>query len=525
MIAPSKPAFVLPPALLVVRDLTAAVWTRRFVAGLFFCGAIAAVLVGIMVCPRTYQSDAKLFVRLGRESVTLDPTATTGQTISVHESRENELNSVLDTLQSRVIFSTVVDRLGPSLILEGGPVPEKGAGEAEPGSAFRDRPNRSSGGLLTRVGLSDPMSRREMAIAALSQSVFVSATKKSNVISIGCKAASPELAQRIVDEVIAAFQAKHREVNHTEGSHDFFVAQAAERKRKYEAAAAELARSKNALGVGTIEARRTAIQNQIATLEGDLLTARKTLAATEASIASTTSAMGRLPATVLSQEVAGSPNSAVDQTRKQLADLRLQEQTLRMRYRPGHPLLAAASRRIERAEELLGAMDSQDLQKTSVPNPALQQLELRLLTDESQAASLAAQAEQIERQLADARKSLKDINDFEGRLTVLENDRDVLAASYKEYEAKLEQARLDRELGLQGITNVNVLQPATFVARPVVPDKRLILLAGLVFAATGAVGLAIVLEYWRAVRDALWRPATSSPMPAFDRRRPSLQKV
>lgn len=524
MIAPSKPAIKLPPALIVVRDLAAAVWARRLIALLFFCCAMAAVLVGIMVCPRTYQSEAKLFVRLGRESVTLDPTATTGQTISVHESRENELNSVLDTLESRVIFSTVVDKLGPDVILEGGPPPTSvgATASAVPGTA--DQPDRPSGGLFARVGLSDPMSRREMAIAALSRSVFVSATKKSNVISIGCKAPSPELAQRIVDEVIAAFQAKHREVNRTEGSYDFFVAQSAELKRKYEAAAEKLARSKNALGVGTIEARRTTIQNQIATLEGDLLNARKTLAATEASITSTKSAMGRLPETVLSQQVAGSPNSAVDQTRKQLADLRLQEQTLRMRYRPAHPLVVAASRRIERAEELLGTMDSQDLQKTNVPNPALQQLELRLLADESQAASLAAQAEQIERQLADAKKSLQDINDFEGRLTVLENDRDVLAASYKEYEAKLEQTRLDRELGLRGITNVNILQPATFVARPVVPDKRLIFLAGLVFAASGAIGLAIALEYWRVVRDTIRRP-TSSPNPAFDRRRPSLQEA
>src|SRR5580692_11198869 len=33
--------------------------------------------------PTYYGSEAKLFVRLGRESIGLDPTATTGQTISV----------------------------------------------------------------------------------------------------------------------------------------------------------------------------------------------------------------------------------------------------------------------------------------------------------------------------------------------------------------------------------------------------------------------------------------------------------
>lgn len=525
MIAPVKTSFSVPPALLVAKDLAAAVWARRFVAAWFFCGAMAVVLLGIMVCPRTYQSESKLFVRLGRESVTLDPTATTGQMVSVHESRENELNSVLDTLQSRVIFSTVVDRLGPDVVLNGGPLPARGSKPQSNSTPAELTSRHPSGGVLAGVGLSDPMSAREKAIAALAKQVYVPPTKKSNVISVTCKASSPELAQRIVEEVVAAFLAKHREVNRTAGSYDFFVSQTAEVKRQYEAAAEDLSRAMNALGVGNIEQRRTTIQNQISSLEADLLTARKSLAATEATVAQTRAAMDRLPATVLSQQVAGSPNSAVDQTRKQLADLRLQEQLLRTRYKADHPLVVSAAQRITRAEELLGSMDAQDLQRTNVTNPAVQQLELRLLTDESQAASLTAQVDQTQRQLTALHETLEQLNAREGELTVLENRRDVLAESYKGYAEKLEQARLDRELGVEGITNVNVLQPATFVERPVVPDKRLIFLAGLVFAAAGAVGLAIALEYWPVVRDGLKRPVVASPAPFFERRRPSLQEV
>lgn len=532
MIAPAKPAFPLPPAVAVGRDLALAVWTRRLAAGLFFCGSVAAVLVGIMVCPRTYRSEAKLFVRLGRESVTLDPTATTGQTISVHESRENEINSVLDTLQSRVIYATVVDRIGPEAILKGG-TPLDAAKAPTVAAEEAERPDRPKGGLLTNLGLSDPMSSREMAIAALSKAVSVTATKKSNVIAISGKASSPELAQRIVSEVVAAFRAKHTEVNRTAKSYDFFVEQTAELKRQYEAAAEEVTKAKNALAVGTIDARRTAIQNQIALLETNLLETGKQAAAAEASIASKRQAMDRLPETVLSQQVTGSPNSAADQARKQVADLRLQQQTLQVRYKPTHPLVMAAAARIERAEELLESMSRRNLQETNVPNPARQQLELQLLSEEARAAELQAQTETLKRQLDETRRSLEELNAHEGRLTVLENRRDVLAASYKAYAEKLEQARLDRELGREHITNVNVMQEATYVARPVVPDKRLIFLAGLVFAATGAVGLAIGLEYWPLVRDALRRPVpvspsanpSFSPSPAFDVRRPALQEV
>src|ERR1700722_16699062 len=50
-------------------------------------------LAAMKFLPRKYASEAKLFVRLGRESVTLDPTTTTGQMLQVQETRENQINS------------------------------------------------------------------------------------------------------------------------------------------------------------------------------------------------------------------------------------------------------------------------------------------------------------------------------------------------------------------------------------------------------------------------------------------------
>ena len=57
--------------------------------------------------------------------MTLDPTATTGKTISLNESRESELNSILEVLRCRSMMEKVVDHLGPEMVLEG-PVGEGG---------------------------------------------------------------------------------------------------------------------------------------------------------------------------------------------------------------------------------------------------------------------------------------------------------------------------------------------------------------------------------------------------------------
>ena len=51
---------------------------------------MTAVVLAIVLMPRAYRSQAKLLIRLGRENVTLDPTATLGQppVVVVPQSRE-----------------------------------------------------------------------------------------------------------------------------------------------------------------------------------------------------------------------------------------------------------------------------------------------------------------------------------------------------------------------------------------------------------------------------------------------------
>ena len=64
-------------------------------AMIVFAVTVFLFCLGVSVWPRTYRSEAKLLVRLGPETVGLDPTITVGQTVSVQESREGEINSIV----------------------------------------------------------------------------------------------------------------------------------------------------------------------------------------------------------------------------------------------------------------------------------------------------------------------------------------------------------------------------------------------------------------------------------------------
>src|SRR5438552_642947 len=102
---------------------------RHWQMGVLVAAAAAAVaLLGTLLMPRSYYSEARLFVRFGRENQ-VDPTASGGQMVSLYESRESEINSLIEILKSRAIFDRVVGELGPGFVLYGREAKEEQATE------------------------------------------------------------------------------------------------------------------------------------------------------------------------------------------------------------------------------------------------------------------------------------------------------------------------------------------------------------------------------------------------------------
>src|SRR5947209_3567070 len=111
-----------------VRDLAPVVFHHKGKMLVFFLAVMGAVTVYTFLSPRAYRSQAKLFVRLGRENATLDPTATVGQApvIAVPQSRENEINTAVEILKSRVLLEKVADAVGAGAILGESPASDDG---------------------------------------------------------------------------------------------------------------------------------------------------------------------------------------------------------------------------------------------------------------------------------------------------------------------------------------------------------------------------------------------------------------
>src|SRR2546421_5302062 len=102
-----------------LREFVHVAFRHKRKVALCFLAVLAATAVFTLVSPRAYRSQAKLFVRLGRENATLDPTAAVGQgpVVAVPQSRENEIVTAVEILKSRILVEKVVDAIGPPTIL------------------------------------------------------------------------------------------------------------------------------------------------------------------------------------------------------------------------------------------------------------------------------------------------------------------------------------------------------------------------------------------------------------------------
>jgi uncharacterized protein involved in exopolysaccharide biosynthesis len=441
---------------------------HRGKAAWFFFGTMLLVTAGAIFLPRQYFSEAKVFVRLGRESVTLDPTATTGQTVAVDTTREAEITSVLDVLESRAVLEQVVDGLGPAVIL--------------------DRPAPT------------PLDR-ERAIRALEGDMWTVNKKHSSVLTVGCKARTPELAQTIVQKLVDAFLERHLRAHRTHGSQEFFREQAGLLKVELDEAQRGLRDAKNEIGLIAIPEQRASLQQQMSAVEAATITSETDLASVQASAKALRETLSGLPERLLSQEVSGFFMDANDKAREELYKLQVREQELRTRYTAEHPLVMAVREQIAEARKILETQAASNVQATSASNPTWLALELARLNDEAQAAALEAKIASLRTEGDRLQQKLYALNNHQGTIEQWERRVELLQANHRAYSEKLEQARIDHALETERISNINIVQPATFVAKPAWPSLRLIFGLGFVVATLGGGGLALVCEYVETVRN------------------------
>ena len=367
-----------------------------------------------------------------------------------------------------MLYENVVDRVGAQTILNGG---EVGEGGASPLGTLLG----SVKTVLVAMGVSDKISDREKAVLKLEKSVGVESTKKSAVVIVRGNAKSPQMAQHIAAAFVDEYYELHHRVHRTEGSHEFFAGQAELVKQKLAKAARQLRDLKNEIGLVSVEGQRAVLEKHITSLDRELLVSDASLHASQEKIQALRRAHPELAALSDAQSASGLTNTAIDDMRDQLYSLQIREREMESMYNETHPRIVAIHEQVQEAQRLLH--------------------EQEFKIEQSQAAAWQSKVDSLQQKYAAARQKLRTLNENEVQIRELERQEQLLKNNYQTYAKNSELTRMGASLEQQRISNVNLVQPASLVEKPVSPKKLPVLAIGIVIAILGAVGTALASEY------------------------------
>jgi uncharacterized protein involved in exopolysaccharide biosynthesis/Mrp family chromosome partitioning ATPase len=420
------------------RDVARTLFRQRRKIAVVFCSILALAIVFLAVAPRSYTSEAALLMRVGRESVALDPTATTGQTIMLQKTQADEVNSALSILSSRNVLERVVEEVGADRILNLNPQ------ESTSGSVSKDKFKNPLDWLREfahTLKLSEPGTKMDQAVRCLESRAKVESPRQTTLITIEYRANSPELARDVVDAMIKVFLMEYAQLNHSERSLDFFTEQAQVVFRDLTAAQEKLRDRKNQYQVTSPERRSSVIE--------------------QAQLA----------------------------MRQKVYDLEMQEKDLMSRYTDEFPALKEVRRQKAIAEQILLASSDTASVQGQAANTASQAASATTASAAPASGSELA-PDRVNRRTTDLQK----LNEQEFELAQLERDVNLLEIKYAMHVQKLEEARVNDALNREKIMNVKVAQPASLVHKPTSPKAKQFLIGAFVLAAGASLGAAFLAE-------------------------------
>lgn len=471
---------------------------KRWLFGCFVASCLLCWLA-LLVWPRTYESECKLQCNVGRESIGLDPTTTTTQTLTLQKTQEEDVNSALELLGSKELADQVVAELGAENILSGY-LPT--ASDANP--SFLDKltggvADWGSGVVMSIAngsGVRDPISDSERASNRIRNDVSISSPKKSTALIVRAKAKSPQMAQAIAKCLTTHFLTKHINVATTEGSLDFFSTHAADAEDNVNRLLAKRSKMLQLHQIASTESKNNALTTQVSAIETTILNTQAQIKRIDSEITDIGIRMQDLEKEVVASRQTSS-DLGVAGMRSQLYSLELEEKRRSALYTNDHPLLVQIRGQNVAGTEVLEKLKRENESQSTSQNPLRQTLEADLLKAQTAAVGLRALFQESSAQKEVKEREIRELLDFEVELSEVNREVEVAKTNLISLRDKQEQARVMDSLRNKHISSIAISQPATFAEKPSDPKKVLVVGGFLMLGLMGGLGLVCQKEFTR----------------------------
>jgi polysaccharide biosynthesis protein PslE len=447
-----------------LRDFLTVLFKRKRVMLVTFLTIVATVTVVTLLLPPTYEAEAKLLVRAGRENV-YRPEVGGNQNQVLSFNNEEVINSETGILTSRdliakVVSSLTVERLYPDLA----------------------KTPRENG---------EPL---DAAVKRFGEDLAVEGLRKSNIIQLRLRHEDPRMAAMSLARLVDYFKEKHLQA-YSDPQSSYLEEQLAAYEQRLKQSQDRLEAYKQRNHVFSLEEQRTLLLTQRAGLDSGLKATQNQVRELQRKISSVTGLLQTVsPRVPLSTET--ERYRSLDAAKSQLLTLQLKEQDLLRKFTESNPLVVSARRELEIVRTFI-SREEQDVQHRMQTGQnvvyldlerELNRLQAELPSQQARAASLGSQIAQLDLQIPNLDMSEMALENLKRDVAV--NDR-----NYRTYLEKVEDARILDDLNRQKSTSISVIQEATAPVEPVRPRKLLNIALGVILGALAALGLAFVTEF------------------------------
>ncbi len=439
---------------------------KWLILAVFLLGLGGAVGIWFLK-PPMYQSEAQLLIRYVMDDRSTAATSPNTQIMSPDSGRgENIMNSERLVISSYDLAAQVAEAIGPEKILA------------------------MLGGGNEKV----------RAAAVIQKNLIVDVPNRSNILLVRFRHPDPAIAQAIVGQLIEMYLKRHVQLRQDTGALDeFFSKQADDLRARLSKTEEDLKKLKADAQVISLEDSKHAHVVQEARIKDDLFAA-------EAELAERQAALGQFVKTAPAPTDTNAPVPVIapekaEQYRMTVAEceaFRRREQELLMRFAAEHPFVLRIREQLQDAEARKRQLEEETPALLTIVTPATSSLPSSASTfdpaaETARVLSIQAKIKVLTNQLERVRAEASKVSDSESSIVALTRKREMEDTSYRDYTAKLQQARLEESLGAGKVNNIKTVQAPSPPARDLKEIQKP-MLAALAFALCGGLALACLLE-------------------------------
>ncbi|HSP42269.1 MAG TPA: Wzz/FepE/Etk N-terminal domain-containing protein, partial [Luteolibacter sp.] len=426
------------------RDILFVLFKHKWMIALLTLAGLAAAAGLYYYQQPIYQSTSKLLVRYVVETGSVDPY---GSMKSPGSARHGDpiILTEIEILSSLDLAREVAAEIGTDRLLDG---------------AVAQNPEEEANFISAAAGV-------------IASELAVGTGTSPNVLHITFGNPERELSRDVLDKLIELYFQKHLDIHRSAAAFDMVSKQTVEVRQRLAETEAELNELRTRSGILSLADATESLSAQRARTQEDLMKARAELAEQEAQVKSLSEWMtagsngddalqDASIAEPIPEEV---PPQIVTEFRavmELLALLQKRDLELRIKFKPGNPLLTQNQRqiatydqkRVSMLRDYPGLNDEKNLVSptgTSDPRRALDQEKARL-------AAIRAKIEVFESHLQEIRKLFSEQYAIGAQIEEIERRKQLEDAEFRSLEVKLKEAKLDMTLDPSRMPNITIVQ-------------------------------------------------------------------